>query len=117
MPHSSSAKFAKALQDAGAKAFLYEYPHQCVSGWTYGSKKRFDLIVSRYKGLGHSHMLFDLMDNVQSSPVLRDVVKIVKQSKTSYINATWEGIGSLNNLMGNHVHYHLQQLPEYPTNN
>eukprot|EP00026_Physarum_polycephalum_P011665 Phypoly_transcript_11905.p1 GENE.Phypoly_transcript_11905~~Phypoly_transcript_11905.p1 ORF type:complete len:320 (+),score=42.29 Phypoly_transcript_11905:205-1164(+) len=60
VPHSSSTKFAEALRKAGAKAFMYEY-----------------------KGLGHSHVLFDLMDNTKTSPVLRDVVKIVNQAKYS----------------------------------
>jgi hypothetical protein len=34
---------------------------------------KIQFIIGRYKGLGHSCVLFDLMDNVQASPVLRDV--------------------------------------------
>lgn len=60
VPHTSSSKFTNALQKVGVQAFLHEY-----------------------EGLGHSHVLFDLMDNSQRSPVLRDVIKIVQQTKTS----------------------------------
>jgi hypothetical protein len=76
VPHSSSIKFVKVLQEAGANAFMHEYPDYTVYN-------HFICIIGRYKGLGHSHVIFDLMDNVRTSHLLIDVIKIVKQSKTS----------------------------------